>query len=752
MFKNLLLGSKALLNREKRNSELEEELQAYIRDSIEAKLLNGLSREDAERETRIEVGSLDSVKHKVWKAGWESTVDTIGGDAKYTFRRLARSPWLALTIALSLGLGVAANATVFSLVRKFILSPTPFGHSETLTTIYVIPDKANCCSKASLPLYRDIRDQAKSFDGVSAWFELLPASLGGDGDPERVWGQAATTNFFDVAKLQMPLGRGFISQEEHAQVIVLGYQLWKTRFSGDPQIVGKTVTLSGHLFTVVGVAPRNFRGMDQLLDPQFWVPLSNATSLYPYVRAPERRAQAWLRIAARLKEGVTLASAGSEMAQLAQRFALAHQDTDKGERFLFEPAGSLAPGDKRGMKFLLLAFSIVAFLVLCIACANISNLLLAQGAQRKREMAIRLALGATRIQLLRQLMFENICLALMGGAIGAAVSIWATAKLSSFRLPISLPVDLSVGVDWRVLLYTFALSLLASLIFGFLPAWNASRPIMPNALKGEDMLAKPGTKWSVRSALVVFQVTLSLILLCASGLFLRSLERATKIDVGFRANEVLFMGINPQLHAYTAAKTVRLLRTVRDRIAHLPGVISVTTTDEVPLSILHAARSNQIMPMTAEHPLSSRIVDLYMIGPQYFETLGIPVLAGRGLGEESPDGPKVAVVNEEFVRTVLHGANALGATVKDGDLPYEIVGIVKNAKSKTLGEDPQPVLYRSLSQTAAAFPSYDGYKFMIRYKGDAAGLSQAVRKAILTTDSTLAIFDTATMEEHLQDA
>jgi predicted permease len=728
----------------------QEKLRAYFQHSIEDKMRDGMNRKDGMREAHAETGSVNAVRHKVWSEGLESDVEILWHDLIYSYRRLKGSPGVVVAVILSIGLGIAANSTIFSLVSKFVLVPAPVGDPTMLTSVYRTYDNGACCNALPMPVYRDLRDQAKSFSGMAAYYELVPASIGGNSEAERVWGQAATANNFDVAQLRMAQGRGFASKEESDPVIVLAYELWQRRFNGDPAIVNKEVTLGAQIYTVVGVTPKGFRGIDRILDPQFWVPLGNLAQLTATAPDPESRTMQWLRVSARLKPGVTPAEAGSEMKLLGQRFTAQHPETDRGDNFHLEAAGSLPPRDKKSIQMFLAALSVVVLLVLCIACANVANLLLAQGARRQREMAVRLALGATRVQLVRQLLLESIMLSIGGGLLGIVLSVWATYALSSFRLPAPMPLDLAVGVDWRVVLYTFGLSLAVGFLCGFVPAWTASRPIVPNALKGEEGLAMPGRAWSLRNILVVVQISISLVLLCGAGLFLRSLEGASKIDTGFRPSGVLILGIDPPSQSYTPLKTIQLLSTVRQRILSLPNVIDATVTDGVPLSGGH--RSDGFVAEGSPASTEASTVEMYMTGPGYFETLGIPRLSGRDFAVENPSAPKVTIVNEELVRRFFPGESPIGRRIVDMGVPYEIVGVVKNTKSRTVGEDHRPIMYRSINQAIEKDPSMDGYQFMVRYQGDPAFLVDAVRREIRALDATLAVFNVQTMDEHLHDA
>jgi predicted permease len=678
-------------------------------------------------------------------AGW-------GRDLTYVMRRLVGAPGIVAAVVVSIGIGIAANATIFALVSRFVLRAAPVGDPATLVSLHLTHEGERCCNSLPWPVYVDVRDQTQSFSGVAAFDELIPASINGKGDPERVWGQATTTNYFDVAQLGMTLGRGFRADEDHAQVIVLGHRLWQRRFAGDSEIVGKTVTLSGRPYTVVGVAPTGYRGIDFVLDAEFWVPLGNGPALNPLEPKRESREFHWLDVIARFKPGVTHEQADAELATMASRFATEYPETDKGNGFRFEQAGSLPPRDRGTILTFLAALSIVVLLVLCIAGANVANLLLAQAAERSKEMAVRLTLGATRGALQRLMLMESVVLAFGGGLFGFALSLWATQALSAFHLPAPVPLDLNIHADWRVLLYTFALSVGAGVVLGIAPAWAASHPILSSALKGEGGLAGTRRRWSLRSMLIVAQVAMSVVLLCATGLFLRSMQRASGIDIGFRSRGVLITSVDPRVNGYTAAQTVQFLKQLRERVAGLPGVSAVVSTDMVPLS--DGGRSDGFSVVGQPSPVDAGpIVDLYMATRGYFDVMGIPRLEGRDFGDESPNGPKVAIVNQEFVAKVLGGREAIGQRVEGGRVTYEIVGVVKDSKSRTLGESQRPMLFRSLEQTAGSDPAFLGYSVLVRTSGgDYSALESAVRQEIHALDPAMATYNETTMEEHLRDA
>jgi predicted permease len=742
---------KGIFRRSRMEREMDAELRFHLQAYAEDLMRNGVTREEAARRAQLEFGGVERVKEEGREARGIHFFDTLLHDLRYSSRTLRKNPGFAAIVVLTVALGIAANSTIFSMVSRFVLRPAPVGDPATLLSLHTTHDGEVCCNSFSWPIFSDVRDQARSFSGVAAFYELVPASIAGNGEPQRVWGQSTTANYFDVTELHMAAGRGFTSEEEHLPVVVLSYSLWQSRFGGDPAIAGKGIVLSGRPYTVVGVAPPFFRGLDLILDCQFWVPLGNVNQLAPNTSDLQGRDHHWLEVAGRLKPGVSRAQASAELKLLAQRFAQAHPETDKGGGFRFEQAGSLNPRDGDTVLLFLGALSLVVLLVLAIACANVANLLLARASGRQREMAVRLALGATHGQLMRQLLTESVMLGLSGGVLGVLLSIWATQALSTFHMPAPVPLDLKVSVDWRVLIYTFALSVGTGLLFGVAPAWAASRTILSGALKGEELLARPGSRWSMRNVLVVAQIAMSLVLLCATGLFLRSMQSASSIDIGFRSRGALMMSVDPRLNGYTAERTVQFLNEVRERVAALPGVVSAACTDSVPLN---GGNRSDGFDVVGRRPTDGvdNTVDLFMASPGYFETIGTPLIAGRDFANESAMAPKVAVVNEAFVQRFFKNENPLGQHVSDGGVIFEIIGVAKNVKSRTLGENLRPVLYRSLAQSVDSDPSLSGYTVVVQTSGVTTGLEEAVRRDIQALDPTLAVYNPQTMEEHVRDA
>ncbi|WP_348263627.1 ABC transporter permease [Telmatobacter sp. DSM 110680] len=740
-----------LLRPRRTDDEFSQELDSHIGMHVDEALRSGLSPDEARRRALIQLGGVEQVRQAQRERTSLPWIENLVRDLRYAVRRLAKHPAVTAIAILSIGLGIGANATIFSMVNRFVLRPAPMGNPTTLLALHTTHDGDRCCNSFSWPLYTDVRDQARSFAGVAAYYELIPASIGGPGEPERVWGQGVTANFFDVTELHMVLGRGFTPSEESAPSVVLGENLWRRRFDSDPALVGKSVHISGRNFTVVGIAPPSFHGADQILYTEFWVPIGNIGTLVPTVPDQKSRQFHFVDVLARLAPGVSPTRASVELKGIARRLASAYPDTDKGSTIVFEQAGSL-PSNVRGPVILFFtALTVVVLLVLAIAGANVANLLFAQAALRQRDMAIRLAMGATRARLRRQMLMESVLLGLGGGATGVLLSLWSTNILSAMRLPAPVPIDVRIDEDWRVLAFAFALSVVSGVVLGVAPAWAASHPRLANSLKGEDALARPGRPLSLRNILIVVQIAMSVVLLSLTGLFLRSLGSAATIDIGFRPQGLLKMSVDPRVHGYTAERTAQFFGQIRQRVAALPGVDAVACTDVALLSDGNRSDAFSVAanPGSGPAPVDA---DLYMVTPGFFDVMGIPRLSGSDFGDEKSAAINTAVVSQSFAERVLGQKNPLGQRITGGGTTYEIIGVVGNVKSRSLGEDIRPVLYRSLNQSIAADPSLMGYTLLVHTSRNPASLEQSVRREIHVLDPAMAIYGEETMEEHVRTA
>ena len=742
---------RGLFHSHRAEDDFNAELDAHIAHDIDAGVRAGLSESEARRMALVRLGGAEQARQLHRQRRTLPWLESLLRDFGYGLRTLLKHRGATAIAIVSIGLGIGANATIFSMVSRFILRPAPVGDPSTLLALHTVPQGESCCNAFSYPLYTDVRDQAKSFTDVAGYYELIPASIGGTAEPERVWGQGVTANFFSVLELPMVLGRGFVHGEDNAPEVVLGAGLWKRHFNADPQVVGKSIVLSGRTFTVVGVAPENFHGVEQILYTEFWVPLGNTAQMVANLPPQGSRDFHWIMTVARLKPGVTRPQAAAELDTLAHRLSQAYPATEKGSRFVFEQAGTLPPREREATLIFFTALSIVVLLVLCIAGANVANLLFAQAVSRQRDMAVRLALGATRARLRRQILTESLLLGLAGGALGVLLSLWATSALSTLRLPAPIPLDISVAVDWRVLLFAFALSVASGVLLGLAPAWAASRPQLARALKGEDVLLPAGRRISLRNLLVVAQIAMSLVLLCVTGLFLRSLQGAARIDIGFHTQNLLMLSVDPRVQNYTPERTSQFLSALQHRAQALPGVLSAVVTDVPPLSGGNRSDGFTITGSSAKDA-SVSFADLYMVTPGYFNALSMPMIAGRDLGAEAASGPRTAVVNREFADKLFGGQNPIGQHVNGGNFTYQIVGVVGNSKSRTIGEETRPILYRSLKQSLAADPSLMGYTLIVHTASNPAAILADVRREVQALDPAMAIYNEETMDEHVRTA
>src|SRR5215469_15276059 len=540
-----------------------EELETHVAMGTEHGVRNGLSREEARRQALIRLGGMAQVESAYGERRGLPLLESLMRDVRYGMRTLWRHRAVTAIAVLSIGLGIGSNATIFSMVSRFVLRPAPVGDAATLLSLHITQDGDHCCNQLSWPMVVDLRQQANTFSDVAAYFDLIPASISGGAEPERIWGQGVTANFFRVAQLPMVAGSGFSDADENSPVVVLSERLWKRRFNSDKAIIGRSIMLSGHTFTV---------------------PLGTISQRAVSLPSHDARDYHWLSVIGRVRPGVTRKEVAAELKTIAKRFAASYPATDKGLHFVFEQAGALPPRDRTAELLFLSALSIVVLLLLAISGFNVANLLFAQAAHRQREMAVRLALGATRGRLRRLVVIESVMLGLAGGVVGVLLSLWATGGLSSLRVPAPVPLNLAVSVDWRTLAYSFFVSVIAGVLLGLAPAWAASRPKIATALKGEVAFLSGGRRISVRNLLVVAQVAMALVMLSVTGLFLRSLENASRIDIGFKTRGLLMLSVDPRLNGYPPAKTSEFLSQLRERAAALPGVDAAVCTDVAMLS------------------------------------------------------------------------------------------------------------------------------------------------------------------------
>lgn len=677
-------------------------------------------------------------------------MNTVLYDLRYALRQLRKSPGFTLTAVLTLALGIGANTTIFSWIDSTMLDPIPgVAHTGDMITLQRGERSEHPTPPFSYPDFVDIRDNAKTFSGLLAYHDDY-MSITESGKPERIYGALTSANYFEVLGVKPALGGTLLATQADeragAAEAVLGYDLWQNRFAGDPSIVGKSIQINLHPYTIVGVAPRGFQGCKSGLRADIWIPLGMSLQVWGW-NPIEDRGASWLQILGKLGPGVAPRQADAELNLLMQRIAERYPDSHRGSNSISSDPLWRSPFGANvyfaGTLPILLALAVA---LLLMACANVANLLLVRSVARRRELAIRLSMGASRWRLVRQLMIENLLVALAGGAIAILCTLWTARSLSAFLPSTTLPLSISGGLNGTVLLATLLISVLTALASGFVPAVRASALSPMTVLKDEALNTSGGLRRSrLAAGLVIAQVALSLLLLACAGLFVRSLDNARKADPGFDPNGVLLATFDLDPMGYSDAAGTEFERQLLNRVKQLPGVQSATLADFSPLSF--TIHSEGILPEGyVEHPHESMEADRGIVGPGYLETLRTPLLAGRDFTDRDIAGSEpVAIVNRAFVNRYWPGQNAIGKHLVAGHGHYTVVGVAADGKYRRLTYEPAPLVLVPLMQR------YENEVILhVRTTGDPLALTSAVESTIAGLNPNLPIFNVSTMRESMQ--
>jgi putative ABC transport system permease protein len=676
-------------------------------------------------------------------------------DLRYALRLLAKSPAFTIIAALSLALGIGANTAIFSMVNVILLKPMPVQEPSRLVSVFMLDQR----NPGNLPLshlnYKDLRDQNRVFSGMAA-FAFAQLNWSSGPESEQIPAQVVSGNYFSLLGAQPALGRGFLPEEDEkpTPVAIVSHGFWERSLGSDPGIVGRTLTLNRTPFTVIGVARKGFTGTLLGGGPSVWVPMAMHAVAQPNFNWYEQRRGLFLFAFGRLDPGVSVEQASANLetifGQLEQAFPNDNKGRSAGAVPLLQARLNPQGDDGGGIVQISVILMSVVGIVLLIACANIANLLLARANKRRREIAVRLALGASRIRLVRQLLTESTLLSLLGAGLGLALANWLLKILVSADLELPLPVGEEMSLDGRVLAFTAVLAVATGLLFGLAPALQASRADVVPILKNESMPAGSsrhgmGTLVSLRQGLVVAQIALSLISLVAAGLFLRSLRESQAIDTGFETRGVLVMDFNLGREGYTPARGQVFYRQIAERAAALPGVQRSAVAQNAPLG---GGILRSVMPEGTDTTTRDRIlVQVNSVSPGYLATLGVPLLRGRDFSDSDVEGsPKVVVVNQVMAERFWPGQDALGKRFKffgDDDFTT-VIGVARDAKYNAVAEDPTPFIYQPLRQNYSP-----AAVLHVRAAGDAALLSAAVRREVQQLDSTLSVFDVRTLEDQV---
>ncbi len=671
-------------------------------------------------------------------------------DLLYAVRQLRKSPGFAATAVLTLALGIAANSTIFSWINATLLTPIPgVARTGEMITLQRGERSEHPGPPFSYPDYVDLRDSSHTLSGFLAYHDDY-ISLTGSGKPERIYGALTSANYFEVLGVKPVLGRTLLptnaNERAGAAEIVLGYDLWQNRFAGDPSIAGKTVEINLHPYTVVGVAPRGFQGCKSGLRTEAWIPLGMAKEMWGWVRIDDR-GQSWLNVLGKLAPGADARQATVELNTIMQRIVVAYPAPHQGANAITsDPLWRSPFGANVYLSGTLPILLALATALLLLACANVANLLLVRTVARRRELAIRLAMGAGRWRVVRQLLVENLLIALAGGGVALTLTFWTARTFALFLPPTDLPLTNNSHVDSSVLLATLFVAIFTAAISGIVPALRASHLSPVAILKDESLSVSGGASRSrLSGGLVVVQVALSLLLLTCAGLFVRSLQNMQRSDPGFDPDRMLVATFDLGPLGYTNKTGMEFQRQVLDRVSRLQGVQSATLADFSPLSF--TIHSEGVMPEGYVPRLHETVeVDRGIVGPGYLETLRTPLLAGRDFtAQDNADTVQVAIVNQALADRYWPGQNAIGKRIHDGSVWYTVVGIAANGKYRRLAYDSAPLILTPLMQR------YESVVILhVRVKGDPLEFVPAVERTVHGLSADLPLYNVTTLKTSMQ--
>ncbi|HEU5452172.1 MAG TPA: ABC transporter permease [Terriglobales bacterium] len=744
-------GLRTLFGRDAADRDVSEEVRQYFEDAVAERIAHGATPEEARRAAREELGNATLVREQVRSYGWENVVEDTWADVRFAARQLRKQPGFAVTAILVLALGIGATTAIFSAVNPILFETLPYPQAKQLMMVW--EGKGGGGRMVNFATFRGISEQSRSFAALAAMKPWQP-TLTGPTQPERFEGQRVSADYFRVLGIAPALGRVFQAADDlyHGpNVVILSHRVWQQRFRSDPAIVGQAITLDDNPFTVIGVMPAGFEDV-LAAQAQVWAPLQYDPALNPMSREFGHH----LRMVARLRAGVTRGAAAAELEtirpRLAQMYAKGY-DTAGGppEGFVVD---SLQADITQDVRPALLAVLAAVLLVLLIACVNVTNLLLARGAQRRGELAMRVALGAARGRLLRQLTTESLLVSLLGGALGIAIAFYGVRALVALAPP-ELPRLTAIRVDAPVFLFALAIATVVGLVIGIIPALHVSRDNLQSGVQ-QTARGAAATHQTTRRALVIAEVALALMLLVSAGLLLRSLQRLFSADPGFDASHVLTMEVDEASHRYDK-KPARLefFRQALEAARAVPGVESAAFTSQLPLS-----GQSDVYGIYFEKDGPSSYKDeqpalRYAVTPGYFETMDIPVRRGRVFNErDTATSPRVAIINESLARREFGASDPIGQRIclrcndAGPDRPWSvIVGVVADVKQSSLAIGEEDAFYLPSAQW---YWADNTMSLVARTRGGPATLAPAMKSAVWKIDKDVPVVKVATMDALLQ--
>ena len=751
LMRNVASGLRRLFRKGRSEGELDEELRGFLQMAAEEKIRQGMSRKDALRAVRLERGNVEVAKEIVHAAGWESFVETLWQDLRYGARMLRKNPGLTSVAVLTTALGIAANVTVFSVVDALFLRSVPAKNPERLVRIQAPENDGG--GYFSVPEFSYLREHSKTVEDLTTHYSTAPLYISANGETGEVQGAVVSSSYFPLLGLRPYLGRFFTPGEDSVAdrdaVSVLGYGFWQRIYNGDSNVLGKTLLINGHTFTIVGVMPPDFHGVEIGGMPnEIWIPAMMVRVGYRHCDGFQPSCTI-LSIMGRLKPGTSMPKAQAEIAALLQQLRASDSTFDQRIGASVTPATGMSENREYNLMLVRL-LAAIAVVLLLIVCANLGGLLVARGTARRGEIAMRLALGAGRGRIVHQLLTESLLLALAGGAGGFLLSTWTSRLLVNFY-----SVDdegykhlFDVRPDATVLLFSLAVAAAAGLLFGLLPALQASRTDLNDALKGGGGTVGASRK-SSRTALATVQVAFSLALLVGAGLLARSaafIQSGSNMDL----RHLLGLRLPVSLIHYPPDKARTFKQEVVRRLRGLPGVQSVSLAKGQGLIWNPWPSARATLPgKTYTKPEEEPRIAVKPIAPDYFATLRIPFVSGRDFNNsDKPGSPPVTIVNETFARQIAANRLPLGQTVLIDAKPYQIVGLVKDAQMRSSIEGPLAVAYVPFWQDETLLEA----RMCIRVAGDPAAALSMVRRAIASIDPEVPVTETMPLMDQVRGA
>ena len=676
-------------------------------------------------------------------------------DLRFAFRQIARAPSFAVISVLTLALGIGAGTAIFSLVNSILLKPLPVPHPEQIATLAHRDSNSPLGQYFSWPEIEAIGSQSSRVFSTVFGYSLSLDGLAAPGQqPQRIYASYVSGNFFSGLGLKPAAGRLFLPGEGEvpgsSPEIVLGYDYWQKQFNGDADVVGRPVTVNGHAATILGVAPKGFHGLQSGVSVAAYLPVSQET----IAGTPTTVLNIWqyrvFRVFGRLRSGVNLKQAGAELSLVAQEMVRQHPDVEKKLNLAVYPESALriSNGSATLVYGIAALFLSLAGLVLLLACINVANLVLVRATTREREMAIRTALGARRLRLIRQTITESVTLALIGGVSGVALGMWASSLLGGLHI-LGFPLTLSSDFDWRIFLFSFSISLLAGVVVGIVPALRVAKANVNTVLHEGGRGVTGGRHW-MRDGLVAMQLAASLVLLVVAALFVRSLSTMQRMDFGFNPNHVMNFTVDANEIGMTSAQARDLAGNILERLRQLPGVEYASHAISVPMGYILPADEMLIDGQPAAANSSDHQAGMNVVTPDYFQVMGIGILRGRAFSHADNDHARhVAVISESTAKKFWPGQDALGRTFhlpggKDGDL--EVVGIARDAEFQFFSGKTKPFFYLPYAQDIAGATLMT---FQMKTKADPAVLAPEIEKTVHALAPDLPLFQVQTMREGL---